>query len=359
MKRATKNVLQGKALWAVECAEALAWLKTLPTNCVHLVFFSPPYEDARTYGIGSKLKGQTWVDWMRPIVVEAARVSRGLVAVNMSCKVSKGVYSATPELLVADLIRLGGLVCGPSPYAWVRNGIAGSGSKHYHRRNWEPVYCFAEPEKLPLAWSDNKAFGHPPKWAPGGEMSHRLSSGERVNQWGRHSKGGKSKRADGTTQHGDRPSHTFTTKNAFGVNKNGAGNRRQGGDGDGKRILGTAPCSAPNGDIGTRPYDPPAIANHGNVIKTGNGGNQLGHDLAHENEAPMNVAIPERFACWYVPPGGILADPFCGSGTTGDGGLRHGRRFIGCDIRPGNGGCETAIRRLRSVTPALFPQQGG
>ena len=27
-----------------------------------------------------------------------------------------------------------------------------------------------------LPWSDNTACGHPPKWAPGGEMSHRLKA---------------------------------------------------------------------------------------------------------------------------------------------------------------------------------------
>lgn len=35
----------------------------------------------------------------------------------------------------------------------------------------------------------------------------------------------------------------------------------------------------------------------------------------------------------FCPPGGIVYDPFCGSGTTGAVALRHGRRFIGTDVR--------------------------
>lgn len=349
------DVLAGTALWSAEAADALAWLRGLPDRCVSLVLFSPPYEAARTYGIGCVLRGQAWVDWLRPVVVEACRVSAGLVAVNMASPVGgrkncNHRYSGAVEFLMADLLRLDGLVCGPSPYAWVRPGIAGSGSKHYHRRNWEPVYCFARPDRLPLAWSDNTAFGKPPKWAPGGEMSHRLSSGERVNQWGRHSKGGKSKRADGTTQHGDRPSHLFTSKNAHGVNVKGAGNRRS--QGNGERVLGTAPASGPNGDISTRPYGPPPIANPGNVIRTGNGGNQCGHPLAHENEAPMNLALAERFVCWFCPPGGVVLDPFCGSGTTVHAAVLHGRRAVGCDVRESQ--VELTARRMASITPNLF-----
>lgn len=363
------DVLTADAAWSVEPAEALAWLRGLPDACLSLVLFSPPYEDARTYGIGCRLKGQAWADWLRPIVVEAARVSAGLVAVNMAGKVRKHRYSGAVEFLVADLLRLDGLACGPSPYAWVRPGIAGSGSKKYHRRNWEPVYCFARPDRLPLAWAANTAFGRPPKWAPGGEMSHRLSSGERVNQWGRHSKGGKSKRADGTAQHGDRPSHVFTSKNAYGCNANGCGNRRS--EGNGERVFN---FKRPNGtrvgrkqtvrdertggeQMTEQAYIPPVIANPGNVIRTGNGGNQLGHTLAHDNEAPMNLAVAERFVCWFAPPGSVVGDPFTGSGTTGHAARLHGRRFVGCDLRPGKGGCETARLRLAGVTPALFPTE--
>jgi hypothetical protein len=59
----------------------------------------------------------------------------------------------------------------------------------------------------------------------------------------------------------------------------------------------------------------------------------LGHDLAHENEAPYPVRLPEFFIRSHCPPGGIVLDPFSGSGTTVDAALRLGRRGIGLDIR--------------------------
>jgi DNA modification methylase len=34
------------------------------------------------------------------------------------------------------------------------------------------------------------------------------------------------------------------------------------------------------------------------------------------------------------PPGGVVLDPFCGSGTTGVVALRHQRDFIGIELNP-------------------------
>ncbi|QDV49577.1 DUF5131 family protein [Gimesia fumaroli] len=45
-------------LIATDC---LPWMQKQKDNAVNLTFFSPPYEDARTYGLGFKLKGEAWV----------------------------------------------------------------------------------------------------------------------------------------------------------------------------------------------------------------------------------------------------------------------------------------------------------
>lgn len=81
------------------------------------------------------------------------------------------------------------------------------------------------------------------------------------------------------------------------------------------------------------------------------GGGQMGHPSAHRNEAPFPLKLAEFFVLSFCPPGGIVVDPFSGSGTTAHAATLHGRRFIGCDVRP----CQVALtaRRLRSVTPAL------
>lgn len=34
------------------------------------------------------------------------------------------------------------------------------------------------------------------------------------------------------------------------------------------------------------------------------------------------------------PPGGVVLDPFCGSGTVGVVAARHGRQFVGVELKP-------------------------
>ena len=43
--------------------DCLDVLRGMEDDSFDLVVTSPPYEDARTYGIGFSLKGQDWVDW--------------------------------------------------------------------------------------------------------------------------------------------------------------------------------------------------------------------------------------------------------------------------------------------------------
>jgi hypothetical protein len=63
------------------------------------------------------------------------------------------------------------------------------------------------------------------------------------------------------------------------------------------------------------------------------GGGLMGHPLAHENEAPFPEALAEWFLKSLCPPGGIVLDPFSGSGTTVSVADRLGRHGIGLDIR--------------------------
>ena len=158
-------------------ADCLDWMRGQPDRSVDLVFTSPPYEDARTYGIGFRLKGQDWVEWLIPRVIEMCRLSSGLVFVNAAGKVSKGMYHPVMEWLVADLTRKHGIVCGPSPYVFHRIGIPGSGGPRYQARRWEPVYAFCFKDRLPVKWSDNTATGKPPKYKPGGKPSHHGKNG--------------------------------------------------------------------------------------------------------------------------------------------------------------------------------------
>jgi len=272
--------------------DAHDWLRSLDTDAVDVFFTSPPYTDARTYGVGAARNSAEWVEWMRPIVREMCRVSKGLVFLNVSDSVKDCAYQNGPEWLHADLTRIDGLAA-VRPYAWVKsgpqfddrgNGTPGSGAKHFHRNDWEPIYGYAVPEKLPPHWSDNLAFGSPPSANTGGPGTQRNKHGVRAN--------------------------------------------------DGK------------------PYVPPEISNAGNVIRAAVGGGRLGHPLAHHGEAPMPLAVAERFVCWFCPPDGVVGDPYVGSGTTAHAAQLHGRRFTGCDLRPSQ--ISLTLRRLSGVTPATL-----
>jgi hypothetical protein len=310
-----RDVIEGAGRASCQTSPALPFLQSLPDRAVSLVMFSPHYEDQRTYGAGIKVRGQAWVDELRPIVAEAARVSSGLVVVNAAGPVRERSYSPTMEWLVADLTRLDGLVCGPAPWAWHKVcGIPGSGGKDYQRRDWEPLYAFCLPDRLPLVWSDNTAFGKPPKFGVGGEMSNRARNGDRVNGKGNP------------------------------ANKWGGGGTSLGRKADGTKLTARPGCFD---------YSKPPIANPGNVIRARVGGRHLGSPLAHENEAPMPLAVAERFVCWYAAPDSVVLDPFSGSGTTAHAAILHGRRFIGCDLRESQSAL--TLRRLRTVTPNLVP----
>lgn len=294
----------GQERVSLHCGDALAFLAGLPTNSVDLVFCSPPYTDARTYGVAADRDSAAWVEWLRPIVREMCRVSKGLAFLNVSDSVKDCRYQSGPEWLHADLTRLDSLHA-IRPYVWVKsgpdfddpgNGQPGSGARHFHRNDYEPVYGYAEPHKLPPRWSDNTAFGHKPIWATGGRTTMRAK--------------------------------------------------------DGKRRVG--PTAGKMSRLGVAGQ--PEIANPGNVIRALVGGGHLGHPLAHEGEAPMPVAVAERFVCWFCPPNGIVCDPFLGSGTTAHAAVIHGRRFVGCDLRDSQ--VDLSRRRLATVTPSMFSHCG-
>ncbi|GAG63843.1 unnamed protein product, partial [marine sediment metagenome] len=261
-------------------------MRDIPNDSVDLVFGSPPYEDARTYGIDFKLKGQDWVDWMVEIYEESIRISKGLVAFVIQGRTRKFKWSCTPALLITDLHRAGFNVRNPPIYN--RSGIPGSGGPDWLRSDYEWVVCVSKPGRL--VWSDNVACGHEPICGPGGDPTHRKKDGERVR---RAFRVGKTIKTAPHASHGGRSGT---------INKDGTITRK-------------------DGSI----YEAPKIANPGNVIRCSGG--HLGNKLAHENEAPFPLKLAEFFVKSFCPPNGTTLDPFCGSSTTGHACVLNGRNY--------------------------------
>lgn len=328
--------------------DALKITRSMPARSVDLCFTSPPYEAARTYGINFKHRGEAWVEWALPHFLEDLRVCRGLVAWVVQGQTRGYRWSAAPALLMAALHRRG--VCLRNPPIFARVGIPGSGAKDWLRSDYEWIVC-ATATRGRLPWSDNTAMGHAPKWAPGGEMSHRLSDGSRRNQWGGCEKSNNCRRANGNRQPPGRPSHVFTTPASagpFGKQQSSVGRRVDGSKKppyfNGKSISRGLVA----GDVVTSlSYFPPVKANPGNIIRCVVGGNQMGSKLAHENEAPFPSRLAEFFIRSFCPPGGSVLDRFSGSGTTVATALRLGRGGIAIDIRKSQ--ADLTMRRLDEV----------
>lgn len=277
-------------------------MRALADDSVDLSICSPPYEAQRSYGIGFALKGQDWVDWMLLRAREMVRITRGAVVIVCEGFTDDFRYSASPILLMADLHRAG--VCLRKPPAYYRIGIPGSGGPDWWRNDYE--FCVVATKGGKLSWSDNTACGAPPKYPPGGAMSSRHKDGTRANE---HA--------------------SARCKRRMSRRDKAAGEART-----------------------EQVYLPPEKANPGNVIKCKVGGGALGSNLAHENEAPYPESLVEPFVLSFCPPGGLVFDGFSGSGTTAAVALKHGRRFLGCDIRQSQ--VDLTRRRCAVFQPNLF-----
>lgn len=160
-----------------QVGDCLKRMKKEPDDSVDLVFTSPPYEDARTYGIDFKLIGDKWVDWMFDRVVESLRICRGLVAVVVDSRTKNYRYSPTPLLLMSQLHEAGYSL--RKPVIFRRHGLPGTGGPDFLRNDYEFVLCVTRGGRLP--WSDNKAMGHPPKRTSPCEVTNRNRNGSRKN----------------------------------------------------------------------------------------------------------------------------------------------------------------------------------
>ncbi len=65
--------------WHVEQADALHFLRRQPADSIDMIFASPPYCDARTYGIDAARGCEVWVNWMLDLSEAAAAACRGPV----------------------------------------------------------------------------------------------------------------------------------------------------------------------------------------------------------------------------------------------------------------------------------------
>lgn len=291
---AVAEVLAGRRPWAVEVADCLPFLDSLPEGAVDLVMGSPPYLDARTYGRGDVARDPiAWVEWLLDVTVAAVRSCSGLVLWVCAGVTRDGCYWPAPEGLVWEWWKRGNQLWRPAVWHKTR-ALPGTGGEQQLRNCWEYVLAFKRVGPLP--WADPLACGATPSRGRGlvdGTVPARRPDGERYAR--------------------RRPSH-------------GTGG--------------------------------PAVANPGNVVACPAGGrSSAGRRAAADSEAPCPEALVEFFVRTYGRPGGVVCDPFAGSGTTGAVAVRLGRRFVGCDLRPDQVG--RARERIKDADSHRSAKYGG
>ncbi len=296
----------------------------LADDSVDMVFTSPPYMDARTYGIDAHRDCEEWIDWMLPVIREIVRVCRGPVFVNCGGVTRDRTYWPGCEGLLYRWWQEGGSCYRPA--YWHRVGIPGSGGKDWLRADVEYVLCFKRRGALP--WFEVGAVGKAPKWKPGGAMSNRLNDGSRVNRNAAFGFGGRAVR----------------TRRGKGRIEMALGESES----TGRMVDRLHTKRLADGTMEQQGYNAPAIANPGVLISGIKvGGGLMGHPMAHDNEAPFPEALAEFFIKGWSKPGGVVLDPFSGSGTTACVAARLGRIGIGSDLRDSQ--CRLSVRRY--LTP--------
>lgn len=364
--------------WELATADCIDWMNAMSENSVDLVFGSPPYMDARTYGINAVRDCQEWVDWMLDVTSAAVRISRGLVLWVVSGVQREKCYWPGCEGLAWEWWKRGNQLWRPCIWWKVDNdeggtGIPGSGGKQWLRNDWEYVLAFKKDGWLP--WADPLVFGHEPVYGHvGGMMSNRTADGRRINEaaqavaskpwsddpWKTKSRGGAGiggRRKDGTKNVGPKICSNRWPNGKRKINKEmEIMDVTAGKDADGNLLPNRKACMpkiANPGNVLDNLADDACQDLVGGVVKARVGGGHMGSELCHDNEAPFPEALAEFFTCSFCPPGGKVADCFLGSGTTGVVSVRHCRDFLGCDVRQSQ--VDLATRRINQETPqSLF-----
>lgn len=101
--------------------------------------------------------------------------------------------------------------------------------------------------------------------------------------------------------------------------------------------------------------------NENRILTTAIDVGAVGNNYDAEHPAPFDSRLADAFVLCYCPLGGVVCDPFVGSGTVAMSCANHGRSFIGGDLgaRASDGQRWADIARERAIAERDRPRQIG
>lgn len=265
------------------------WLPLLPEASVDLWFTSPPYADARAY---SRISPDTYVDWFLPFGRDMLRATKdtGWLVLNIKNRVASGGPLRGQRHPYVYL-----LVLALQRLGW----------------RWLETYIWSKPNAVPGRYG--------PRTKDSFEYVYAFAKGARP--W-------------------------------FDLDAVRVPYRTAPDEIERRKLdtLGRRTTGAGFGRDRTKTYLHGG-ADPGNVVSVAQVYNQ------HHGAGGHTAAMPEGLAEFFVkacsPPGGVVLDPFAGSGTTAVVARRLGRHAGGLDIHQGF--VRTAAERLRCAEPDHIP----
>lgn len=282
---------------AVADATKLPW----KSKSVHLIITSPPYCDARTYGINAQRGCEEWISWQLLCLKEMVRVCKGPIIYNVGGVTRDNCYWPACEGLLYRAWQ-SGIECY-RPIIWHKKGIPGK-NKDWVRNDIEYVYCFKPPGPLPYSNVD---------------AVKTKTTSKRFTFTNRRKDGVRPPTRDMKALPMSNPGNVFQwhfTDKELAVLLNWE--RLQMTEGEAK-----------------------SAESPGTLLRIV-AGSAMGHPMAHNHEAPFPEALVAWFLKGWAPPNGWVCDPFAGSGTVASVAQRLGVNSKSSDIR------KKCIKMIRS-----------
>ncbi len=307
----------------VHCGDCATTLKSFPDNCIDAVITSPPYFQQREYtGIGIGMESDTcnYLDSLHESFDELTRVIKdtGSILYNIGDKIDKerGTMLIPYKFAISVLERDPTLIL-LNNITWAKKNPT---PRQFNRRlvsSTEPFFHFVKSKKYYYSLNE---FMAPPKEMQRNKPTSKL--GTRYFQLIERSDLSDTEKLNATLAIKEAIDDVRREKIiGFRMKIRGIHAPAFGGQDGGRKI-----------QIEKKGFT--IIRLLGNPIKKDYIECSVESTKGMEHPAMFPLQLIEEFVELTCPPGGVVLDPYCGSGTTLLAAKNKGRKFIGIDINP-------------------------